>query len=159
MAIDHFVTELSAERKAAIDDFLSEEQRIHGLLSDIRQTLEIGRGFILSADALMGQFNASGLSGKAMTFDITDYRMTLAELSNSARELTNLLTSVERFNANISADQLIPQVITTIHKVEKQGKGLVDYIMRWVIVAIVIWFLGDLAAKVILQIVAKKFPA
>ena len=43
MAIDHFVTELSAERKAAIEDFLSEEQRIQELLSDTRQTLETGR--------------------------------------------------------------------------------------------------------------------
>jgi len=45
-AITQFINEFSAERKAAINEFLAEKQRIKGLLSDLRQMLEIGNGII-----------------------------------------------------------------------------------------------------------------
>ena len=88
-AVNQIAATLSTERKAAIDAFASEEERIRGLLADLRQTLATGNEFVGSVNALAAQFKSAAPSEPAKPFDIRDYQMTLAELSNSAQEVTS----------------------------------------------------------------------
>jgi hypothetical protein len=41
-------------------------------------------------------------------------------------------------------------------KAEKQSKALVDYTMRWLIAVVAIWFVGYVAAKVLLRVVPQR---
>ena len=150
-AITQFVSAFSAERKAAINDFLAEEKRIKGLLSDLRQTLETGNELIVSTNTLMAY--------QAKPFDIGDYQKTLVELSNSAQELTELVTSIERISSNIDVDKLIPQVLKVMDKAESEGEELASHAMRLILIIIGVWFVAYVIAKLLILYVSNKMRA
>jgi len=64
----------------------------------------------------------------------------------------------------LAFDQLIDIVSTerkaaiddVLTKAEKQSKALVDYTMRWLIAVVAIWFVGYVAAKVLLRVVPQR---
>jgi hypothetical protein len=147
-AITQFISELSSERKAAISDFFAEEERIKGLLSDLKQTLETGNELIVSANALM--------ANQAKPFNIEDYQKTLVELSNSAQELTKLATSVERISNNIGVDQLIPQVVKAMDKAGSEGEELASHTMRLILVVIGVWFVAYVIARLVILYISNK---
>lgn len=147
-AITQFIGDLSTERKAAMNDFFAEEQRIKGLLSDLKQTLETGNELIVSANTLMAH--------QAKPFDIGDYQKTLVELSNSAQELTKLATSVERISNNVGMDQLIPQVVKAMDKAGSEGEELASHTMRLILVIIGVWFVAYVIARLLILYVSNK---
>ena len=150
-AITQFISELSAERKAALNDFFAEEERIGGLLSDLKQTLEVGNELIVSANALM--------ANQAKPFNIEDYQKTLVELSNSAQELTKLATSVERISDNIGVYQLVPQVVKAMDKAGSEGEELASHTMRLILVVIGVWFVAYVIARLLILYVTNKMKA
>jgi hypothetical protein len=158
-AITQFMSELAAERKATINDFLAEEQRVRGLLSDLRQTLETGNELIASANALTAPFRSSTPSDPARPFDIKDIHMTLAELSSSAQRFTELAVSLERISAHLDMDHLIPQIVKAMDKAEDEGEELVDHTMRQLIIIIGIWFVGYVIARLFILYVSNRTTA
>jgi hypothetical protein len=147
-AITQFIGDLSTERKAAMNDFFAEEQRIKGLLSDLKQTLEAGNELIVSANALMAH--------QAKPFNIEDYQKTLVELSNSAQELTKLATSVERISNNIGVEQLVPQVVKAMDKAGSEGEELASHTMRLILVVIGVWFVAYVIARLVILYISNK---
>ena len=147
-AITQFISELSGERRAAMNDFLNEEQRIKGLLSDVRQTLEIGNELIVSTNAIM--------ANQTKPFDVVEYQKTLVALSNSAQELAKLATSVERISNNINMDQLIPQIVQAMEKVEDEGEELASHTMQLILIVIGVWFVAYVIAKLFILHISNK---
>jgi len=158
-AVNQIATTLSTERKAAIDAFAAEEERIRGLLTDLRQTLETGNKFIGSLNALSTQFKSVNPSEPAKPFDIRDYQITLIELSNSAQELTKLADSLERISDKVVANQLIPQVENALDRAESKGEELIDYTMRQMTLLIVIGLIGYIIAKLFIRYFSTKMKA
>lgn len=158
-AVNQIAATLSSERKAAIDAFASEEERIRGLLTDLRQTLATGNEFVGSVNTLATQFKSVAPSEPARPFDIREYRLTLAELANSAQELTKLATSLERISDNVSADQLIPKVLLALDRAENEGEELIDHTMRQLILLILIGLIGYIIAKLLIQYFSTRMKA
>jgi hypothetical protein len=56
-AIRQLMDEFSAERERTIEDFLNEDQRMRGLLSEVQHTLAEGNKLIISVDSLVNGLN------------------------------------------------------------------------------------------------------
>jgi len=82
--------------------------------------------------------------------------MTLAELSNSAQELTKLAASLERISDKVGADKLIPQVVNALDRAESEGEELIDHIIRQLILLIVSGLIGYVIAKLFIQYFSTK---
>jgi len=158
-AVNQIAAALSAERKATIDALMADEDRIRGLLTDLRQTFATGNEFLGSANALATQFQSGSPTEPVRPFDIRDYRMTLVELSNSAQELTKLADSLERISSKVSADKLIPQVVNALDRAESEGEELIDHTIRQLILLIVIGLIGYVIAKLFIQYFSTKMKA
>jgi hypothetical protein len=158
-AVNQIAATLSAERKAALDAFASEEGRIRALLADLRQTLATGNEFVGSVNALATQFKSNIPSEPAKPFDIRDYRMTLAELSSSAKELTKLAASLERVSDKVGADKLIPHIVNALDRAESEGEELINHAMLQMILLIVIGLIGYIIARLFIQYISTKMMA
>jgi hypothetical protein len=153
-AIKELLSEVSAERRAAMNDFISEEQRIKGMLSELRQTIEAGNQLLASTNTLISRGREPNNQGKP--FDIADYQKALVELSNSAKELTKLATTVERISRDIGIDELIPQVINAMEEAESESEKLAKYATHMILVVIGLWFVAYITAKLLILFASKK---
>ncbi|MEJ2284506.1 MAG: hypothetical protein P8X85_13015, partial [Desulfobacterales bacterium] len=91
--------------------------------------------------------------------DIRDYQMTLAELSNSAQELTKLAASLERVSDKVGADMLIPQIVNALDRAESEGEELINHATRQMIFLIVIGLIGYTIARLFIQYFSIKMKA
>ena len=83
-AVKQVMKEFSAERKSVIEDFIKEEARMRGLISEFRLTLTEGNKLIVSAGALTKQLGIEASPKKADDSDsapvnIEDYRKTIVD--------------------------------------------------------------------------------
>jgi len=92
-------------------------------------------------------------------FDIGDYQKALVELSNSAKELTKLATTVERISIDIGVDELIPKVIKAMDEAESESEKLAKYTTRMLLVIIGVWFVTYVIAKLLILYVSNKMSA
>ena len=56
-------------------------------------------------------------------------------------------------------ERLIPEIANAMDRAESEGEELVDHTMRQVIILIVIWWIGYIIARVIVQVISKKSSA
>jgi hypothetical protein len=56
-------------------------------------------------------------------------------------------------------ERLIPEIANAMDHAESEGEELVDHTMRQVIILIVIWWIGYIIARVIVQVISKKSSA
>ena len=78
------------------------------------------------------------------------------ELSNSARELTKLATTVERISSDISVDELIPIIIKAMGEAESESEKLARHATRMISVIIGVWFAAYVIAKLLIIYVSNK---
>ncbi|MCK4793803.1 MAG: hypothetical protein KAV87_59290 [Desulfobacteraceae bacterium] len=145
-AIRQLMDEFSAERKRTIEDFLNEDQRMRGLLSEVRLTLAEGNKLIGSADSLVKGLNLGPSEAKAATpakpFDIKDYQVTLKEASNTILQLHGLVRTIDQ----MGLEKALPQIITAIETVEKRGEKWVFFAFILGIALIVVFLVGGVIA-------------
>lgn len=120
--------QVSTERKEILKTLEAQESNLTRLLNEMRQTLTAGSQLSTSLnttlttfDATMKQFGA-GETTNAEPFRIQDYTVTAAQLENTARQLTELLVTLER-----TSGQLSTQVGPVVQQAQAGGKELVDY--------------------------------
>jgi len=152
-AIRQLMDAFSAERKRTIEEFLSEDQRMRGLLSELRLTIAEGSKLIGSADSLAKGLHLESKNETtgppAKPFDIKDYRDTLREASNTilqAQELVKTLNGLE-------LGKMMPQILQGVNTVEKKGQ-------RWMLFGFVLGvalILVSLAGVVIALLVYHRY--
>ena len=76
----------------------------------------------------------------------------LAELIDNP-DIENLLADISQLS------QTTARLAATAERAEKGGEGLVNYTMRQIIILIVIWWVGYIIARVIVQAISKKSSA
>jgi len=111
LAINHVMDRMASERKRTIEDFLSEEKRMRGLLTDLKQTLTAGNDVLTSTNILVERLNLgmveAGTTATFEPFDIKDYQTTLVEASNVIQQLHDLVRTVNQ----IGLEKSLPQII------------------------------------------------
>lgn len=153
--VDHVFANIAKERQMIVDQLVAEEQRLTGVLAELRTTIEAGNELTLSVDALAERLDLGGeedeLSGTpgepAKPFDIEDYRQTLIQATTAIQDLDKLVGSTHRLVDSDGADKLIPQVATAIDDVGTMGQDMIDRVFSRAILFLVLALVGFVLAR------------
>lgn len=137
---EQFPGQISAERAEILKALESQEKQLTPLVNEMRQTLVAGSQMSTSLnttlttfDALMKRFgvgesnNAGPPKAGAEPFRIQDYGQTAAQLETTARQLTELLITLDRTIGSTNLAQLSAQVGPVIQQAQTGGREIVDY--------------------------------
>ena len=128
--------QVSTERKEILKALEAQESNLTRLLNEMRQTLTAGSQMSTSLNTTLATFDAMmtkqfGAGDPASTgpsktdaepFRIQDYTATAAQLEMTARQLTELLVTLDRTSGQLSA-----QVGPVVQQAQAGGQELVDY--------------------------------
>ena len=156
-AIKQIVEEFSNIQKNIILGFIAEEERVRGVLTELRQTLLSGNDLLVSTDSLLEKLNVGTPSeAPSRPFDIKDYRDTVAEVSNTAQELTTLVISINQLLTSSGLDQSLPKIDKAVNQVGDIGKDIINHSFRQGVLLLVIWMVVYIVAKVIINYIPKQ---
>ncbi|MBW1693243.1 MAG: OmpH family outer membrane protein [Deltaproteobacteria bacterium] len=161
-AIKQFMMDLSTERKKAIQEFLDEEQRMRGLLAELRQTLTAGSELVTSVNTLAERLDLghseTDAASSSEPFNIKDYQATLVEASNVIQKLDSLTKTIERVIDSPGFKQLEPIFDKSVGRVEKEGEKIIDHTFRRTVLLILICLFAYIGARLAYDYLAGKLP-
>ena len=127
------------------------------MLTELRQTLLSGNDLLVSTDSLLEKLDVGTPSeAPSRPFDIKDYRDTVAEVSNTAQELTTLVISINQLLTSSGLDQSLPKIDKTVNQVGDIGKEIINHSFRQGVLLLVIWMVVYIVAKVIINYIPKQ---
>ena len=154
--------QVATEREEILKALEAQERNLTPLANEVRQTLTAGTSMSTSLnttlttfDALMrrfgvGETNAAGPpKTNAEPFRIQDYTQTAAQLEATARQLTELLVTLDRTVGSTNLTQLSAQVGPAVQQAQTGGKDVVDYAFRKAVLVVAILLLAALAHRYI----------
>ncbi|UCG12184.1 MAG: hypothetical protein JSU72_17035 [Deltaproteobacteria bacterium] len=145
LAIDQLVDRVAQERKRTIEEFLAEEKRMKGLLTDLRQTLAVGNELVTSTNILAGRLGLEegGAAGKtpSQPFNIKDYQATLVEASDVIHRADSLVKTIDHLMISPGWEQSLPRFLETLTAAEKKGEQWVTHTFLLGASLILIFFL------------------
>jgi hypothetical protein len=151
--VDQFFVNIAKERQLILDQLVAEEQRLTGVITELRTTIEAGNELTLSVDALaerldLGAEEPHGESTEpTKPFDIEDYRQTLIQATTAIQDLDKLVGSTHRLIDSDGAEQLVPQVTAAIDDVADMGQDMIDRVFYRAILFLVIALAGFVLAR------------
>jgi hypothetical protein len=157
--ISQFMNRLIGEQKTAIDALLVEEQRLTGLVAELRKAFEEGNMVLASANTLTDKFGIgqpSDSPGDEKPFDIHDYKATVAEIGHTADKLTRLAESTTHLVGTDGLEKLLPQFIKAIDDVERESEELVNHTFRQAVLLILIAMGAYIIARLVYNFLNKK---
>jgi hypothetical protein len=132
--------QISTEREEILRALQSQEKNLTPLVNEVRQTLIAGSQMSTSLnttlttfDALMKRFgvgetnNAGPPDTNSEPFRIQDYTQTAAQLEATARQLTELLVTLDRTTGSNNLARLSAQIGPVVQQAQTGGKEIVDY--------------------------------
>ncbi len=118
--------QVAKERRRTIEEFVAEEKRMRGLLTDLKLTLNSGNEVLISTQAILERLNLGQAQADTGTpskpFDIQDYRATLQEASVTVSQIHDLVKIVDQ----MGLDKTLPLIVSAFEKAEEKGT-------RWVL--------------------------
>ena len=164
MTIDQVMRLFAEERKRTIEDFVAEEKRLRGLLTEIRQALVEGTGLVTnlnttveSVSSLAAQFTTEPSAADSKPFDIQEYREALGEASATVQQLNTLVESIDRLLTSPGLEKPLPQLVETFNQVEAKGEKLVNHAYRRAVVLILIFLVGAFLAMLAYRFLSERF--
>ncbi len=124
--ISQFMNRLIGEQKIALEAILTEEQRVTGLVTELRKAIEGGNNLLLTANTLAEKFNVGQPSAKpkdSKPFDIKEYQDTIAEV-------TTLVETTNQLVGTVGLEKLLPELVKAIDQVGNEGEELIDHSFR-----------------------------
>jgi hypothetical protein len=132
--------QLSTEREEILKALQSQETKLTPLVNEVRQTLTAGTQMSTSLnttlttfDALMkrfgvGETNQAGPPDtNSQPFRIQDYGQTAVQLEGTARQLTELLRTLDQILDSTNLASLAAKVSPVVQQAQSGGKEIVDY--------------------------------
>ena len=160
--VDHVFVNIAKERKLILDRLVAEEQRLTGVITELRTTIEAGNQLTLSVDALaerldLGVEADTAIDGEpAKPFVIEDYRQTLIQASAAIHDLNELVGSTHQLVDSDGAERLVPEVTAAIADVGSMGQEMIDRIFYRAVVFIVLALVGFIAARLAYRLLEKR---
>ena len=142
--------QVSAEREGILKALQSQEKDAASLMTAGTQMSDSLNTTLTTFDALMkrfgvGETNAAGPPEKnAEPFRIQDYGQTAAQLEATARQLTELLLTLDRTLGSTNLANLSAQVGPVVQQAQTSGKEVVDYAFWKGIILVIIVLLAAL---------------
>jgi len=95
--IDQFMNRLIGEQKIALEALMTEEQRVTGLVTELRKTIEGSNTLLLTVNTLTDKFKVGEPSPEpkdSKPFDIKEYQDTIAEVTTLVETTNQLVGTV-----------------------------------------------------------------
>jgi hypothetical protein len=150
--INQFMNRLIGEQKNALEAIMIEEQQATQLVTELRKTIEGSNNLLLTVNTLTEKFNVGEPSPEpkeSKPFDIKEYQDTIAEV-------TTLVETTNKLVGTVGLEELLPQLINAIDRVEGEGEELVDHTFRQGILLILIAMGAYVVARLIYNFLNKK---
>ena len=130
--IEQLLEGVAQQRTDLIREFAAEEERLGGLLTELRHTLTEANTLTLSVDTLAQRFDlgaegAGPPKGPEEPLDIEEVRLAIVDTRSVVQELNGLvLTTTELLNSP-GADRLVPSLVEAINQAGATSEDLVDH--------------------------------
>jgi hypothetical protein len=150
--INQFMNRLFGEQKIAIEALLAEEQRVTGLVTELRKVIEGSNNLLLTADTLTDKFNVGQPSAEpkdSKPFDIMEYQDTIAEV-------TTLVESTNQLVGTVGLEKLLPEFVKAIDQVSNEGEEIIDHSFRQGVLFILIAMGAYVIARLIYNFLNQK---
>ncbi|CAB1058674.1 hypothetical protein D1BOALGB6SA_3430 [Olavius sp. associated proteobacterium Delta 1] len=150
--INQFMDRLIGEQNNALAALMSEEQRVTGLVTELRKTIEGSNNLLLTLNTLTEKFKVGEPSPEpkeSKPFDIKEYQNTIGEV-------TKLVESTNHLVGTVGLEKLLPQLIDAIDRVEGEGEELIDHSFRQGVFLILIAMGAYIIARLIYNFLNKK---
>lgn len=151
--VDQVLAGIATEREQTIEQFAAEEERLRGVFTELRQTVEAGNELTVSAGTLIDKLDfgppADGTSPvePAKPFDIEDYRATLVEAGVAIRDLDKLVGTTHRLVDSRGVEQLAPQLIASMDGMTQEARRIVNHVFFLAVLLIVITLASYVIAR------------
>ena len=150
--IDQFMNRLIGEQKIALEALMTEEQRVTGLVTELRKTIEGSNTLLLTVNTLTDKFKVGEPSPEpkdSKPFDIKEYQDTIAEV-------TTLVETTNQFVGTVGLEKLLPELVKAIDQVGNEGEELIDHSFQQGILLILIAMGAYVIARLIYNYLNKK---
>jgi elongation factor P hydroxylase len=130
-AIVQLMDRFAIERKQSIEDILSEEKRMTGLMTQLRQTISAANELVTSTNTLAGRFaieaGAAVKETPSEPFDIKDYQATLVEASKVIQQTDTLVKTIDNFLLSPDWEKSLPRFIEALNSAQTEGEEWVNH--------------------------------
>jgi hypothetical protein len=149
-AIEHLFEEIAEEREATIRQLIAEEERLGGVLTELRHTLTEANTLVLSVDTLaerVGVGDPPPPGEPAEPFVIEDYRQTIVDTGVVVDKANGLVLSITEMLNSPGADRLVPSLVEAINEAGQTSEGLVNHTVIRAAFLIVFFLIGLVIAR------------
>jgi hypothetical protein len=149
-AVEHLFESFAKERDATLRQLIAEEERLGGVLTELRHTLTEANTLTVSVDGLAQRFDIGappqpGVEEKP--FDIDDYRATVVDARAAIVEANGLIESANELLNSPGADRLVPSLVEAINEAGETSEGLVNHTVIRAAFLIVFFLVGLVIAR------------
>ena len=155
--IEQTMDRLADERKKTINDFLAQEARLKGVLTDIKQAAIETNKLMISLNSFTDYLESESPEG-SQPFVINDYKETLAEITKAGSQLNALVDSLNRYFNSPGMERLLPQIERAIGAAGDESKALINHSFGLAVLLILIWFVAYIVARLAVNYFSKKMP-
>jgi hypothetical protein len=156
LAIDQLVDRVAQERKRTIEEFLAEEKRMKGLLTELRQTLGVGNELLTSTNTLAARLKLGEGEAPSEPFDIKDYQATLVEASNVIRQTDGLVKTIDQLMLSPGWEKGLPRVIEAMEQAGQKGDEWITHAFLLGILLILFLLMGAVVAMLSYRFAARR---
>ena len=153
--IEQTMDRLADERKKTINDFLAQEARLKGVLTDIKQAAIETNKLMISLNSFTDYLESESPEG-SQSFVINDYKETLAEITKAGSQLNALVDSLNRYFNSPGMERLLPQIERAIGAAGDESKALINHSFGLAVLLILIWFVAYIVARLAVNYFSKK---
>lgn len=149
-AIEHLLEGFAEEREATLRQLIAEEERLGGVLTELRHTLTEANTLTLSVDTLAQRVGvgAPPVPGEATEpFVIEDYRKTIVDTGVVVTGLNDLVLSMNELLNSPGADLLAPSLVEAINEAGETSEDLIDHSFLRAALLILIALVGYVIAR------------
>jgi hypothetical protein len=157
-AIRQFMSDLGKERHKAIQDLVSEEERINRMLADLRQSLEESTRFMAALNLFMEHLAPLVAEEKLAEdpFDINEYAQTATNIGNAAQELNTLAITFKEVLDAPGWQIVLPRIEAAINRAGTEGEELIDHTFKQTALLILLFLVGYVLARLFLDNLKRK---
>jgi hypothetical protein len=158
-AIEHLFEGIAEEREATLRQLIAEEERLGGVLTELRHTLTEANTLALSVDTLaqrVGVGSPPPPGEPAEPFVIEDYRQTIIESGVVVEQLNGLVQTTNELLNSPGADRLVPSMVEAINEAGETSEDLVDHSVIRGAFLIVFFLVGLVIARLCYQWLALR---
>jgi molecular chaperone GrpE (heat shock protein) len=141
---------ITAERVAIISSVETESKNLTGLATQVKAATDSGAEMsnslnrtLVTFDALMKRFGVGEIQPvtsqeqSSAPFNILDYAKTASSLESAAKQISELLRTLDQTTNSENLSRITGQVNSLVNQTQKDGKNLVDYAFYRVLLVII----------------------